>query len=868
VILPRVAWRGHREGIPARRGRSQIRTLVARLKVRGEGLSMARQRFALLLCMMLLSLFVDVVPAATPRVFPAQGAESAAWTPLPGMALRVTASGSFRLQGRREEAWAYMRSADFPLEAGHKYRFSARVRVMKSDPRRPPFLEVRAVGAGKTLAWYGTTHYDLTAGGWQRLWVEFECPTGTRAGWVAMEKNTDLPISLEAEIREAAVDEIDKLTLPHEYRFHPVPAPLARLSHTHPRLYLTQTRLVALRSKLGQEPYAGLLARLRYSADRLVAKGPPAFREHDSDEEQLWQRGVGNALPTLALVYLLTEDKRYLAATQAWMLASAGYPTWGLNEIDGTDLAAGHQLFGLALAYDWLYADLDAATRDTVRACLQRRGRQMYEPLVRKQLWWSESYLQNHQWIDMTGLAAAGLALYGEAPDVDGWVLVPLEKAHTVMRSLGADGASHEGVPYWGYGIDYLLRFMDLARDLLGTDLFARNAWFRNTADFRLYSMLPRSAWRPDSDLMNFGDGPRTDWGQPDFILHKLAAEYREPYAQWLGNEVAKDELYGWETCFLDLLWLDPSVPAEPPARRPTFRHFSDLDLVFMRSSWAGDEAAAAFKCGPPLGHHVLSTYDYDPGAGHVHPDAGSLLLFAHGDWLLVDDGYARKQTDLQNTLVVNGVGQEGEGSSYFSAAHLQQEKRGARVLRATHGEGYDYVIGDAAPAYRPEAGLTRFLRHLIYLRPDCWVLVDEVAARSPSTFALSYHADFPFVLQADGSFLEKGPRGALEVTCLAPHGVVAKSWQQVVIGTGGTPEGKLETLTVSNAAPQTSTVFVTVLNARSADAAARPRPSLQPEGDGLALTVETGDATWRLVLQPGRRDPASPILASVTTSH
>ena len=42
------------------------------------------------------------------------------------------------------------------------------------------------------------------------------------------------------------------------------------------------------------------------------------------------------------------------------MVASAGYRTWGLGSVDGKDLAAGHQLYGLALAYDWLYDDLDS----------------------------------------------------------------------------------------------------------------------------------------------------------------------------------------------------------------------------------------------------------------------------------------------------------------------------------------------------------------------------------------------------------------------------------------------------------------------------------------------------------------------------
>ena len=135
---------------------------------------------------------------------------------------------------------------------------------------------------------------------------------------------------------------------------------------------------------------------------------------------------------------------------------------------------------------------------------------------------------------------------------------------------------------------------------------------------------------------------------------------------------------------FLNLLWEDPSVAPEPPTDLPGFKHFGDLDIVYMRSSWDGDESLMAFKCGPFIGHHALARYSYDPGGGHVHPDAGSFLLFAHGDWLIVDDAYTWKTTAFQNTALVNGIGQEGEGAAWFQGERLCAEARrwGRAALR------------------------------------------------------------------------------------------------------------------------------------------------------------------------------------------
>ena len=267
----------------------------------------------------------------------------------------------------------------------------------------------------------------------------------------------------------------------------PVPSSLEKVKGVHPRIYLSDARIKELRQAI-KTTHAQLWDEVRAQANLAVRQGAPAYREDDgwSGDEQLWQRGVGNTMPVLAMAYVLTGEQQYLDSAREWALASCGYKTWGLGRIDGMDLAAGHQLFGLAIVYDWCYGDLGEEARQTIRETLVKRTSAMFEAAATGKAWWHRSYLQNHLWVNICGMAVAGLALFYEVEDASQWIGLPLDKSQRTMAALGSDGASHEGVGYWGYGVEYMLKFMHLARELLDVNLYDHD-WWRNTAVYRQY---------------------------------------------------------------------------------------------------------------------------------------------------------------------------------------------------------------------------------------------------------------------------------------------------------------------------------------------------------------------------------------------
>jgi len=676
--------------------------------------------------------------------------------------------------GSEESGWNYAISDTHPMTVGQAYRVSLWMCVKSiGEGTEAPSVKCEFVGAEPgNIGRVTTDPYDLAQlGQWQKLSVEVRAPVKTVAFWLAVEKGGNTPMAVDLYLDEIVVEPIKELTIIQQYALDPLPAPLQRLKGTHPRLYLDAAHVARLREAV-KTTHAAQWQKLQALADRHVKSGPPAYIERDkySGDEQLWQREVGNAMPTLALAWLITQDKQYLDGARAWALASCGYATWGLGRTDGMDLATGHQLFGLGIAYDWCYADFGDEARRTIRDTLQKRAGRMYEAAASGEAWWQRSYLQNHLWVNITGMAAAGFAVYDELPEAQRWIGLPLDKFQRTMEVLGPDGASHEGVGYWQYGVEYMLKFMDLARDLLEVNLF-ETKWFQQTASYALYLQLPRAAWTARNNIVDIADCPRGNWYGPEYLLWKLAHEYDFPVAQWQANEEFAANITAGGAPWLNLLWYDPTIPAIPPtAGLPTWRHFDDLGIVSARSDWSGNEALLVFKCGPFLGHEALKKLTYDAGGGHVHPDANHFVLFGDGEWLIRDDGYADKWTGQHNTLLVDGQGQTGEGK-WFNGGLTMRQKDQAVVFKVHSSPDLEWIAGRAEAAYPAKLGLKRFRRHLIFLKPDVLIVVDDIQCDASRALELRFHPEQQ--AEQDGNaFLCRGKSATLRIQPLTTDGV------------------------------------------------------------------------------------------------
>jgi len=517
----------------------------------------------------------------------------------------------------------------------------------------------------------------------------------------------------------------------------------------HPRLLLTQADVNDLKSKISSGIYNDMWLVIKNKADGYLSSSPRNNPGSESDT-----RSDGDAVPWLAMAYLMTDNTAYLNKAVSWMTTVCNYSEWDGNG----SLGAGHCLMGVSLAFDWLYNDMTPTQRNTIlNGSSGTRGLTYFaNQMANGSPSHKERYLANHCQVEYGGLSAAGFALYGEVTAAESWLRKAYNIFDAAFRVCGNDGSSTEGHNYYGLMTEFQMHFDKMAKQLLGRDFYAESEWLRNIGSFILYSNLPD--FSSGDNIMRYGDTSSYTYGShgPVYQMFNVASEYNEPYYQWLALEmfdraVGTGDRMGW-SC---LLWYDDTIASTAPSdgNLPTYRHFESTGWITSRSGWDADAVMVGFKCGPFHGHAVQALYDemtsfHQIVNGHGHPDVQHFNVYAYGQRLATDDAYSKPKwtyyhsTMLAGTGTIGASGQLGDtytsGSSWFDRDEVFNAGATSAIIKAESTTEYDYIIGDAENIYREHfdngGDLTKFLRHFIYIKPDIVVIVDELESNSTAS--------------------------------------------------------------------------------------------------------------------------------------
>jgi hypothetical protein len=534
-----------------------------------------------------------------------------------------------------------------------------------------------------------------------------------------------------------------------------------------PRLFLQDGGLERLKEAI-RTTHRARWERLKAEVEESLDRDPPEYRPpkvgNDPtrpgtvNDEMLWQRQFGYRLPGMALVALLDPDPKYFEATRKWALKPGEYPLWGAGVFEGADLAAAHELFGIAIAYDWLYDRWSPEDRERLRTILAEHGQVMYEAAegINDRGWWKQDWRQNHSWCNYQGLGVAAIALAGDVPGAGTWLAKSAWGFQHIVAELPDEGAYEEGVPYWGYGMESLIRFVAAAQPYVPEDYYGAE-YLRNTHLFRMYMAGPQMWQCP-----NFGDGPPRDWHAIRPLMYRLASQYADPRTQWLAEHLPdRDEI---DSLCWTLLWEDAGLDAAPPDDLPVWHVFKHTGFASARTGWEEDALTLHLRSGRAA-------------VSHSHLDVNNFLLNAGGEWLLRDYGYGKV-----------GPGYFNREVAYFSnatAAHnclvigeKDQRTDDDSVGTITDAEERGGVVWFRSDATKTYEGAESVVRELALVLPHGetgkWgyvVVRDRAKAAAPETFDFMLNPGGEATVEGDG-FTIQGEHSRLVGKVLAPTGV------------------------------------------------------------------------------------------------
>ena len=450
----------------------------------------------------------------------------------------------------------------------------------------------------------------------------------------------------------------------------------------------------------------------------------------------------------------------------------------------------------------------------------------------------------NWMYIEGEGLLRAS-ALFPEFERADTWAATALGRVERSLKEEVYPDGAHEELTFWyqetvrrsATGIARLARTLE--RPLSDTS---------EDALLRMHEAVLR-ALQPDGRLPQVNDGDTLSAG---YILEEAARRYDDPRFLYGATRGRKGEHPGFDSVA-----------------------FPHAGWAVMRSGWTPDSNYAFFQAGP--------------FGGHAHEDKLGLILFGYGEAFLIDTGRASYTNNAwrnfnlgarsHSTVLFDGKGQtrrwwqdnrlmrsDGPAEGFFF-----ETKEAVDYTRGSFGVIPDEVFYDATHGF----AFVAQTRHVFFLKPDRWVIVDVFNEREPhpetpweryggtptapeARSSLFQFADLPISMDGTAPTLligkEDGPR--LRMSWSANNGtraVVVRGqeepellgWRFLNMGEGNRPV-PIPTLLVNRPVEGLPALDVYVLQAT---------PAGQPPAEPLAVRiVDIHPGAWGVQLESGER--------------
>lgn len=565
--------------------------------------------------------------------------------------------------------------------------------------------------------------------------VRYHKPDGTWSGW--------------STVRKFRIDQ-DNVPFP----VPPVETLMSNVSTAHPRIWTTPSELAAFRELRltgnSKTVFDQTVTAYNASASKPLPAEPtfpymnnevPTNSDAYVAAQQVLKSYVENALNDMqnaAFLYLVTGNSTYGNRAKALLLNLAAWNPNGATSYRIHDQVHRSIAYRSAIAYDWLYDLLSDSDKTTLRAMIKARTDTLVQNYLSNNGFYKFPY-DSHGWTIVGYIGIIATAMLNDMPEAAGWYRLSVPLFINVLPPWGGeDGSWSQGTGYWQWSSGSNKELMDVLLSSGAINLYDK-AFSRNEGLYPLY-MFPHGS--PNGV---FGDDSQYSPGSPSVsLLTRMAQIYDDSRLKWEAETIGAKS-----TGLTDYFYRADNVASQPPVDLPKGIWFPDTGAVAMHSElYETDRTSLYFRSSP------YGTYN------HTMSDQNSFVVNAFGESLAVKAGYYdfygskhhsnfTRQTYSANAITFDG--RKGQANDNITAD--------GKILGFVTSPDFDATSGDATEAYK--GGLSKAVRHIIYVRPSVYVVIDDLATTKDggSEFEWNLHADDNLVIDPNnaGATISKG---------------------------------------------------------------------------------------------------------------
>lgn len=529
---------------------------------------------------------------------------------------------------------------------------------------------------------------------------------------------------------------------------------IEKIRPAHPRVILTAERIDEIKGNAASDSTFTWLKEYLFSMAEIICEKPEPERLLVGTKRKRLlntSRDLVQRSSALGIAWHLSGEERFFTALIRDIDAVCSFEDWHPQHfLDTAEMTA-----AVAIAYDWLYNDLDPERRKNWREAIVNLG---LLPSLDGDQWWDRGH-NNWNQVCHGGLVMGALAIAEDEPDLAERIITRAKRNYvTGMAAYAPDGVYPEGPSYWTYGTSYTIMMAAALETAMGTtwDILEQPG-FRESFIYRMHADGPTG--RP----VNYADAG--EWYSAPSVMHMWMAKYDPslaafPHAALKRIMDADDAKKGVSQSTgpmrllpLAALWYQPEK--ESTAKPPTAWYgggAGKVELVCMRGAWNDPDTSFISLKGGDL-----------ENVSHGHLDAGSFIIEADGVRWAADIGtepeiYDRNDTwdTFQDSPRWNFLRANNFSHNTLTIGEKLQRVKGRGKVNSFHTKpNHSHAVLDLSSVY---TGQAENVRRGIALIDQRYILIQDEIESLTDEFNLRWL----MVTKADIKISEDGCRAEL----------------------------------------------------------------------------------------------------------